>query len=316
MKVAFAAGILATVFMTACGQTVPRDFDGGANGTWAWNGWTWTKLSANSQGLNLRYWKDFGGLISIDSSTNWGATRWNGSDWVPDDAFPGPPPHGSDIAFGIPIPVLDEANDQLLSIDQGVRTIWAWSHGTWAVVLSPTQWPNVSRMSGFVYDPYRKELVSLAWKDPQEQDAEIWAWDGRALRQLSPVTFPLSQWDFRQLVPDDAGHMLALGRNKGFSWDGKEWSRLGSGFCPTSSVDLGQVDMAYDIVHKELIAIGTGSDGRVRTWDWEQAGWIPLSPASAPSGGLSSLAYDPELPGLVLTTFPIGDCCWFSCGPF
>ena len=312
MKLTVAAGILATVLIAACGQTSSRVFYPGTEATWSWSGSTWVKLSANTAGLNLRYWKNFGGLVAMSSGNppTWGALKWTGATWVADGAFPSRPP------LPHPTPewmILDEATNQMLYRDNDARTIWALADGAWTEVVSPDEWPQVSQMSEFVYDPYRLELVSLAWKEPEEKNADMWAWDGRVLKRLSTVTAPLSAWDFRDLVPDDSGHMLALGLRYGFSWDGKAWNRLASGFCPASSVDLGQVEMAYDAAHKQLILIGTGPDGMARTWRWTQEGWISLSTASAPSGGDSSLVYDPELPGIILTTIPIGDCCWFNC---
>lgn len=142
-------------------------------------------------------------------------------------------------------------------------------------------------------------------------------WDGHALKQVPTSNLTFASLEPFWIVPDGTGHMLALGYEAGFSWDGTRWSPTGSG-CPTSTTSdaLRQWQIAYDGSQKEIVAIGSREDGTAGMWRWEKGSGNPLASVSAPSGGHSSLTYDPELSGLVLTTFPIGGCCFDKgCGP-
>src|SRR2546430_7314705 len=158
--------MLATILITACGEP----FGGGAssgrfvrsNATWLWNGTTWTKLAEDNSALNLNFWKDFGGLISYNVSFSgsrdlWIANRWNGANWVSDGMLPEAPPLSS-TSIQLGDVVLDEANSELLARDTDAKTIWAWSRGAWASVVSPVQWPSAwSYGTAFSYDPYQRK---------------------------------------------------------------------------------------------------------------------------------------------------------------
>ena len=317
MKLTAAVSVLAATLITACGESPGGNFNPGTNATWLWNGSSWSTLSATdgNSGLNLVYWKDFGGLVGLKG--DWSAVRWNGAHWVPDSALPGPPPgssqslsSGGSESLSSSSLVLDEANDQLLAIGLDAKTVWGWSNGAWAPVVLPKQWPSGLQMSRLIYDPNRRNVLIFASTTSDPSRAETWTWDGRALKRASPEAIPFAVTELLYVVPDEAGHILALGWNGGFSWDGARWSPVGPA-CPASR--LGQIGMAYDAAHKELIAVGSYEDGSAGTWLWQQGGWKRVATVSAPSGGLSSLVYDPELAGLVLTTFPISGCCWFEC---
>ncbi|HEV2035430.1 MAG TPA: hypothetical protein VGU71_14760 [Candidatus Dormibacteraeota bacterium] len=310
-------GALAALVMTACGQSLDSEYaaaaaaDAGRYGTWAWNGSSWSRLGPVPDGFTggyavLRYWKDFGGLIAT-AATGWGATKWNGVSWVAAEAFPSPPPYedaspSSATHWPSSALFLDEANSRLVVIDSNAKTIRAWSGGAWVLIVSPKdwpkRWPNGTKIGNVTYDPYRRELLILSSGDT----SKTWALKGSSLVELSD--WPGQGWSC-SLVPDGADHMLAFCSRGVYSWDGKDWSKLDSvtDYCPKSSVHIASVTMAYDVAHKQLIAVGSDGSGRFHSWHWQQGNWQHLSTKSAPpgTGDISNLVYDPELPGLVLT---------------
>lgn len=296
------------LLLTSCGPspvTDQADPNIARYGTWSWDGSKWSQLAPTNQGKTLYadqlfYSATLGGLINVNG------TRWNGSSWI-----------RNDIAFSLPAPtddlpasmVVDEADGQLLFMDPKASTMWAWSHGSWTSVVSPSQWPMANAVSGpsnginvgaVAYDPARHVVLMLSCCSPEAaaQDSAIWrtsAWDGHTLRKVSESLDLVGDY----LVPDGRGRMLAFGP-KGFSWDGRSWIPLPS----ESELPDGVDSMAADPAHQQIVAVGQG-----RTWRWQKGTWVLIRSAdSPPIGAMSNLVYDPKLRGFVVTVLPY-DCC-------
>lgn len=317
-----AAILTAAILLSACdaGDTTTgadnssSSFSGGSEATWSWNGLTWSQIATTYPGndrLNFVYWKEFGGLLARDAA-NWTASRFDGRSWVADGSFPPPPPASAGDMFA-PQTILDSSTGQLISIDAQTKTISTFVNGAWIASLASSQWPFGFSASVAGYDALRKQIVLLAWKDSTSTTADVWTLSNGRLKHLSS-TIPIAETDSWQAEADDNGHILILEQTSGFSWDGTTWSAVRAGYCPTTSTQLGQQSFAYDSSHKYWVAVASTSDGAMHTWRMDGGHWTELRPASSPSGGLTSLVYDPELSGLILATWHISDCCLFDCG--
>ena len=68
-------------------------------------------------------------------------------------------------------------------------------------------------MSRLIYDPNRRNVLIFASTTSDPSRAETWTWDGRALKRASPEAIPFEVTELLYVVPDEAGHILALGWN-------------------------------------------------------------------------------------------------------
>jgi hypothetical protein len=313
-RVGFALCLVALLF--ACSGPSPagpvsvqQDPNGALYGTWAFDGSNWAQLAPNSEAKTLGpreqlfYSAALGGLIDMDG------TKWSGGAWVSDGKGPILAPLESGQV------TIDEANGQLLRFDPVAKTIWAWSDRGWTSVLPATQWPATNSMSGgshinvgaVAYDPARKVVLMLSCCSPEAAGLETtnWrtsSWDGMSLTEVSESKDVVAQF----LVPDGLGHMLGFGFAGPFSWDGKNWSALKA----EASLPVGVQAIGADPAHRQIIAIGIASSG-LETWAWRDGAWALIRTAKSPPAGgvISNLAYDPVLPGFVLTELPFAGCC-------
>lgn len=297
------------IVLAACGGSTP-DPDAGQYGTWLWNGAAWSLLETSTEtvprygGLpsteSLMYWRPAGGLIDLDR------TKWDGRKWVTNDAFPAWPLSRPEDWIGLPVNkgavVVDDANDQLLILDSLTQTIWGWSDGAWKSLVSVDQWPGARYVRGAAYDPNGKDVLILFCCKPGELGEETWMWDGRALTRMPQLLDgeggPLIRVASGMLgmASDGNKHILAFGVST-FSWDGQNWSFVGS--APSL---LQYVHPTYDARSGQLIAISSDGD-KFETWLWEERTWkpIPIRPSPPGKAAISNLVYDADVGGLVVT---------------
>jgi putative cell wall-binding protein len=144
---------------------------------------------------------------------------------------------------------------------------------------------------------------------------ETWSWDGIRWSQLHPVTVP--GFRIAPLIAYDASaHNLVLfgggAAQQGpgspelrdtWTWNGDNWKQM----SPTTSPAAREhACAAYDPTHEQLIMFGgttpTTSTALADTWSWTGSEWVQLHPATSPSGGGCTMAYDPDIAAVVLIT--------------
>ena len=273
-------------------------------GTWLWTGSDWKQLAKSNEDLGttlfggelLTYWTDIGGLVDSDG------TRWDGTEWVTNSiALPYPlTSKARDRGDAVPSQgavILDEAGNQLLSVDPSVTQIDAWTHGGWGIVVPPSRYPSAKYVYGYAYDPVAGAVILVMCCDPtNDAGMETWQLRDNKFSELGQIPDSVPGL---AIAPDGAGQLIAFASPGAFVLSGGTWSQLSpNAISPPGS----QFALVYNRSLGQLTEIGV--DMSVHIWQPATLQWKLVTTTNRPPGGcgVSNPVYDPELSGIVLTS--------------
>jgi hypothetical protein len=259
---------------------------------WAWDGTSWTVLSADPEGP---VWRNFasvafdsgrnrlivyGGLQDQDSrmEDTW---EWDGSVWTRFDV-PGPGfREGAAMAY-------DEARGETILFGGAnedfaiLGDTWSWDGANWTEVS--TEGPSPRFPSGIVYDAARERVLMygghFVGPSASIDFDDFWEWDGTAWQQIlvqgeAPGVRNIAQMAFDPLQGEvllfSGGQQQFLGDL--WSWDGESWSNVSPGGAPARSGPGG----AFDPERNRLVVFGgvgePGGTAITDTWEWDGQTW-------------------------------------------
>lgn len=184
---------------------------------------------------------------------------------------------------------------------------WIWDGHGWVQQVPETSPPG----RGFAvaaYDPVRHQTLVFGGgtinADPQRNDT--WVWDGTSWNQRHPANSPPAQGGRLLAYVPAVGRLVLLvtaGTEETWTWDGTTWTRVAvsnSGDGPGGGLQQGA---AIDRQGRLVVFGGAifGPNGnRNQTWAYDATGWHQLHPATTPTGGAVTMAYDAARGQLVM----------------
>jgi hypothetical protein len=158
---------------------------------------------------------------------------------------------------------------------------------------------------GLAYDAARGRVVMFGGRFGGSYMQEVYEWDGRTWRDLTPpagsptarISPALAYDGARARVLLFGGEYYVSGSTTRYDdtweWDGTAWAQKAPASSPPRRSRAG---MAYDSARRRMVLFGgTGDSGALGdTWEWDGSAWIPRTPAGAsPSARAGhSLVYD------------------------
>ena len=174
----------------------------------------------------------------------------------------------------------------------------------WTPVIQSTDAPSyVGQIVAPVFDDATGQLL-LA------DGTNTWNWDGthwvpRPAAVGPHIENPVSAYDpsTKQVVM--IGNLGTIVPNPApptgtqtWTWNGDVWVQQ----HPATSPAMDGACAAFDDATGQLLMFGGLFPQSPATWLWTGSNWLRLSPATSPPNGTCSMAYDPNLNTLVLTT--------------
>ncbi len=289
---------------------------------WAWDGTTWTELSAGNPPDRWR------AALAYDAAT--GSTvlfggglddtwTWDGSSWTR-QAPATSPPWRYDAAM-----TYDEARQQVVLFGGIAADVlgdtWTWDGTTWTE-QQPTTSPPPLFGASMAYDAATRttvlfggEMVDTA-SGGYKPSGMTWTWDGTNWALQQPTTSP-PPLGYSSMAYDPVRSQIVLFGGVGASlsgdtwtWDGTTWTKQ----APTASpLPREAASLAFDPALGAVVLFGgtviwngvpapcdnTGTVGGAPvcgdTWVWDGTTWSRLSPATAPyPREWGAMAYDAE----------------------
>ena len=260
---------------------------------WAWDGSSWTLLSADPQGPR---WRNFAGaafdternVLVIHGGLQDAANRmedtweWDGQSWK---QFSGSGPGFREDAEM----VFDEARGNTILFGganedfEMMADTWAWDGSRWTQVSSSGPAPRFP--IAMANDAVRKKVLLFGGHAVSGNDFvnynDLWEWDGTAWRELliegdRPTVRLIAEMEF-----DPVGARLLLfggGEDAEFftdmwAWDGTAWTQAASSGAPARS----GMSAAYDVLRSKLVVFGgvdrPGGRAITDTWEWDGQEW-------------------------------------------
>jgi hypothetical protein len=270
------------------------------NDLWAWNGSTWTLVSAHDPetGPSPRYrhaaaYKDrndqfvmFGGSYDNERvmllSDTW-VYRFDGTGWV-DMSAQSPSPR-RDLALSYD---LEKKHVVLFGGDDGEGPLlddtWIWDNAHWHR-QSPAVRPTGRRDHTLIYDAWRGHHFLFGGDDGNQRLRDCWTFDGATWKQVEAGLHPpaRSRHAMEYMVTRNAAllfggfdGLLKLGDT--WKWNGTVWTSVSS---PSAPERRSRHAMAFDILRGRMVLFGGKGPGEVElgdTWEYvDGQGWKAIA---------------------------------------
>jgi hypothetical protein len=204
--------------------------------------------------------------------------------------------------------------------DSLLNDTWTWDGKHWSAT-HPAVRPAPRMTFAMAYDEARHNVVLFgglaqvsAGKAGLQPVDDTWIWDGSTWREIHPLSEPAFGYDLgAPTMGYDPisktvlmyGHTRSTSeamtgiRAETWSWNGSDWSQVGSAGGPTT---IGT--MVRDRTRVLIVAESASMvDGRyvMQTWTWDGSTWKLVNPkVNLPPVVFVSAAYDPERAQVVL----------------
>jgi hypothetical protein len=259
---------------------------------WAWDGKTWTLVSADPDGPQ---WRNFpaaafdtyrnrlvvhGGLQ--DAANRFEDTwEWDGQTWT---RFTGSGPgfrEGAVMAYDAArgeMVLYGGANEQF----EMLGDTWTWDGSRWDQVSETGPSPRFP--SAIVYDVARERVLLFSGHSVSANDyivyEDFWAWDGAAWTEILPEGQRPGPRNIAQMVfLPSSREVILVGGGEGeflgdmWAWDGAQWTQVPeSGAAARSGSGV-----VYDTAREKLVLFGgverPGGKAVTDTWEWDGENW-------------------------------------------
>ena len=259
---------------------------------WGWDGMQWSLISADENGPSWRNWS----AVAYDPSRNvlvihgglqdrnnfdetW---EWNGESWT---RFTGMGPGAREGA----LMVYDSALAKMVLFGGSTPDLeihgdtWTWDGQNWRQVSETGPAPRFP--GSMVYDPAQQEVLMYSghFAAPTGEFIDyddLWAWDGRAWREIT-IAGPTPGHRTHGPFVYDPGieKVLLVGSGSEtflsdiWSWDGTKWKELPTSNTPARSGH----NVAYDPIRDRFVLFGgvdrPGGKALDDTWEWDRVEW-------------------------------------------
>jgi cysteine-rich repeat protein len=290
------------------------------NQTWAWNGTSWSQLTAGptARGGATLTEDGRGNLLLFGGTAGFymaGATysdtwMFDGNAW---SAAAIPPAPTARESFG----ATNNVDQGTLVVFGGTSTATSYLQDTW--VLSDLFWkqaattgPPKATTPGIVYDEKRHQIVQFGGLSSGLPTAQTWIFDGTTWMQRTPASSPPPRANGQLVYDTEHSTVLAFAcqntslsalANDLWSWDGTTWTELHPAHMPPPR---NYETIGYDRIRHQLVVTG-GIDANGNsddTWVYEQGDWhqaMPPANADAPVAGLDApMVWNPARRALTL----------------
>lgn len=193
---------------------------------------------------------------------------------------------------------------------QVLADLWAWNGQQWRCLAEGGPPPRI--FPALAYDGAEKQLILFGGNRVlfgTDEDTDpfldgMWAWDGRAWRQIHTST-PAARAEAavaydsdRQRIVLFGGYRVDGGERTRFGdtweWDGRRWEQVSS---EAPSARNGAA-VTYDAQRKRVVLFG-GSGTPDETWEWDGRMWEQVVSAETEGRFNSAMAYDPGVDALI-----------------
>ena len=263
----------------AVGQfNIPTSF---LDGTWVFNGTTWTKLSPATSpsaraGATMAYDPAIGGLVLFggEGSSGFLNDTWvfNGTTWTQLSLTTNPLPRwGATMAYDAAIGkvVLFGGNRVKYLLDD----TWVFNGTTWTQLSPPTS-PPARHYATMAYDASIGKVVLFGGANGSQYFGDTWTFNGSTWTQLSLNPSPTARYIGQMAYDSATGNIVHFGGANQFgllndTWifDGTSWTKAAPTLSPPPTVEA---SMAGDPATGQIVLFGGIGNGGFMgdTWTW------------------------------------------------
>ncbi len=263
----------------AVGQfNIPTSF---LDGTWVFNGTTWTKLSPATSpsaraGATMAYDPAIGGLVLFggEGSSGFLNDTWvfNGTTWTQLSLTTNPLPRwGATMAYDAAIGkvVLFGGNRVKYLLDD----TWVFNGTTWTQLSPPTS-PPARHYATMAYDASIGKVVLFGGANGSQYFGDTWTFNGSTWTQLSLNPSPTARYIGQMAYDSATGNIVHFGGANQFgllndTWifDGTSWTKAAPTLSPPPTAEA---SMAGDPATGQIVLFGGIGNGGFMgdTWTW------------------------------------------------